>query len=408
MLRVKRQCQWTIAVLLLLVLPSFAASVVRGDLISEAQRLEGFCVTPYGSGSSNYVSPTTPQWAQFKAAAALFSGDVMLAESNAVALDYELVHFTQTSDLRTFLALRSRETNGAPVRPWGTYFVNPNSAVTALVAAPHPQFDLRTPLLAAEIFLKSGARGLLLAGAHRNANGSNTADPARLTNTIFHAVHEAWSGTNGANTAWQIHGYSSAGHPEFPSNCLVVLSTGVNGSNIMSTNLVELNRQLEWNGLKTYAYNDALAASDPLNLEVNEGVAGTNFDSLAATENVQGQFSRALGGTFVHAESATIVRTNVALRTRAADAIANAILLRATNPPAPASPPRLSSVALLSNQFQFSTTTERYRPYLAETRADLTTGSWSGFYSFPGDGLPRLFTNNPLLNPSGFFRVRAQ
>ena len=385
-----------------------AAINVTSDLIAEAQRLEGFSSNPYGSGSSNYFAPTAQEWSQFKiAAAALFAGNLSVAETNAAALDYQLIIFTHASDQRTFLALRSREANGVPTKPWGTYFVNTNPALNAIVGAPHPINDLRSPLLAAEIFLKSGARGLLIAGAHRNANGSNTADPGNLTNTIFHAVHEAWNGANAENTQWQIHGYAPANHPGFPSNCLAVLSTGVNNTNVMSTNIVILDQHLEWNAIKAYAYNDALATNNPFNLAVNEGVAGTNFDGLAATHNVQGKYSRALGGTFVHIESATVVRTNAAMRTRAADAIANAILSTRTNVPSLLSPLALTFAPVSNNQFRFTTPTERYHSYQVERRTSLSTGSWTVLYSFPGDNQPRAFTNTAT-NTSSFFRIRAQ
>ena len=401
----------SLAVLLSSMVVSYTAEAainVNGDLIAEARRLELFSVTSYGSGSGNYIAPSTQEWSQFKiAAAALFTGDLTVAESNAASLDYELVIFTHTNDQRTFVALRSRETNGAPIKPWGTYFVNTNSAVNVLVGAPHPQNDLRTPQLAADVFLKSGARGLLIAGSHRNANGSNTADPGNLTNTIFHAVHEAWSGIDAENTQWQIHGFAPANHPEFPSNCLAVLSSGVDKTNVMSTNIVILDQHLEWNGIKSYAYNDALATNDPLNIAVNEGVPGTTFDGLAATHNVQGKYSRALGGTFVHVESATVVRTTVELRTRAVDAIAAAILSTRTNVPPLLGPLVLTPTLLPNDQFQFTTPTQRYHAYQAENCTELSTGNWTVLYSFPGDNQPRAFTNSTATNPSGFFRVRA-
>lgn len=380
---------------------------VSGDLVTEAQRLEAFSVSPYGANSGNYVGPTTAQWTQFFAAAsALFAGDLARAVSNATPLDYEVVLFTHTNTQQTFPALRSRETNGTPTRPWGTYFVNTNSAINAGVGAPHPQNDYRSPSLTAEIFLKSGARGFLLAGAHRNANGNNTADPGYLTNTIFHAVHVAWSGNSGENTAWQIHGYSTNNHPGFPANCRVVLSTGADKTNSMSTNLVVLDQQLEWNGIKTYAYNDALTTNDPLNVRVNEGVAGTNFDGLAATHNVQGQHSRALGGQFVHVELATIMRTNSTLRTCAADAIASAILLSRTNLPSPPQP-LLKAETTGTNQFRFAFTAELFRVYQPVQRASFATGDWSVLYTFPGNGQTRTFTNT-MTGDASFFRVQAE
>ena len=384
-----------------------AATNISGNFISEAQRLEAFSSNPYGSGSNNYVAPTGAEWAQFKTAAqALWTGNAAAAEANAASLDYHLIVFTHTNTATTLLGLRARETNGAPTKPWGTFFVNTNSAATVLIEAPHPQNDLRSPLLAAEIFLKSGARGFLLAGAHRNANGMNTADPGNLTNTIFHAVHEEWSGVNGENTGWQIHGFAIANHPGFPSNTLAVLSTGVDVTNVMSTNIVLLDEQLEWNALKSYAYNDALAATNVLNVLVNEGVAGTNFDGLAATHNVQGKYSRALGGTFVHVELATIVRTNAAMRTRAADAIANAVLLSRTNVLPALAPFSLNFTSPDSDKIQLTVPTQPFRSYMADRRDALDSGNWGPLYAFPGDGAGRTFTNS-LTNATGFFRVRA-
>jgi hypothetical protein len=189
---------------------------------------------------------------------------------------------------------------------------------------------------------------------------------------------------------------------------VAVLSTGVNGTNVMSTNIVTLDQHLEWNTIKAYAYNDALATNHPLNLSVNEGVAGTNFDGLAATHNVQGKYSRALGGTFVHIESATNVRTNAALRTRAADAIANAILSTRTNVPPLLAPLVLTFAPLSNNQFRFAMPTESYHAYQVESRASLSTGNWTVLYSFPGDNQSRAFTNGTATNAASFFRARAQ
>jgi hypothetical protein len=365
MMKVMFLSLWLIAV----VSAAGAMTPVSGDLLAEAQRLEGFSSTPYGADSGSYVGPTPAEWAQFSAAAAaLFAGDLALAESTAAPLAYQLILFTHVADQRTYVVLRARETNGVPVKPWGTYFVNTNAAVTASVGAPHPQSDFRSPRLAAEIFVKSGMRGFMMAGAHRNANGSNTADPGYLTNTVFHAVHAAWSGAGGENTAWQIHGYSAANHPEFPGNCMAVLSTGDNAGDSMSSNVVTLDQQMEWNSVKTYAYNDSLAATNALNQLVNEGVAGTNFASLAATHNVQGKASRARGGTFVHIELVTVVRTNAVIRTHAADAIANAILRSRTNAPLRASP-AICAVASVTNQLVFASTNGMDRTYKLHFRA---------------------------------------
>lgn len=179
-----------------------AVTDISGSLLLEAKRLEDFAKNIYGQNSNNYVAPTNPEWLSFQQVAdALFAGDITNAETFATNLNYEAIRFTDTNSGILLLGVRSQETNGVPVRGWGTYFVNTNFSTSALVEAPHPQFDFKSPILAAETFLKSRARGLLIAGAHRHVNGNSTADPCDLTNMIFHAVHVAWSGANSENTA---------------------------------------------------------------------------------------------------------------------------------------------------------------------------------------------------------------
>ena len=387
----------------------FAVTNLVGDLMVEAQRLEGFSKTLFGEGSNNYVAPTPTEWTQFKTLAqSLLDADFAVAEIQAGALGYELLSFQHTNRNVFYWGVRSQETNGKPVKGWGTFFVNTNAQVNALIEAPHPQWDFRTPPLAAEIFVKSGAQGLLIAGVHRHVNGPNTGDPADLTDTIFHAVHEQWSGPAATNTAWQIHGFSPAGHPEFPEGTLAVLSTGQDGTNLMSTNIVRLDQQLEWNGFKAYAYAKYLPVDDPLNLLVNEGVDGQTFTNLGARSNVQGDFSHAAGGTFVHFELATGVRTNTAWRSAAADAIACAVLLSRTNTPSALTPFLLSQPALGSSEFRFSVPTEAYRPYVVEFTPDLANPVWQAVRAFPGDGGACWFTNTSPPAGGGFYRLQGQ
>jgi len=392
----------------LTLLPTLAAAVilVQGDLLTEAGRLEDFSKSYFGEGSNNYVAPTGAQWNDFRVAAlALWQGDVATAENLATNLDYEVLQFTDTPSGLTLLALRSRETNGLPVRGWGTCFVNTNAGLAAQIQAPHPQWDFRTPRLAAEVFLKSGARGLLIAGAHRHVNGTGTGDPCGLTNTAFHAVHSAWSGPVGENTAWQIHGFSLANHPVFPTNTQAVLSTGEGGTNLMSTNVARLDRQLEWNRVKSFAYNRNLETNSALNLLVNEGVDGQTFTNLGARSNVQGVHSRGLGGTFVHVELATPVRTNALLRTQAADAIANALLLSFTNPPL-ATNVALTNASQTSGNVVVGVHSQPGRSHQLEIASALATTNWAVLYTFPGQSGVRFLTNSEGGNI--FLRVRVE
>ena len=119
-----------------------------GDFVVEVQDLKDLA---FGTSSGLYVAPTATEVGDFNTlAATLLSGNVTGADTQAAALDYDLVEFTDTISGRVFHGLRERLVGGAPTR------------------------------------------GFLMTGAHRNANGIGTADVADLTNTIFHEVHTAW------------------------------------------------------------------------------------------------------------------------------------------------------------------------------------------------------------------------
>lgn len=388
--------------------PASGLTNISGDLVVEAQRLEGFSKTLFGPGSNNYVAPAPVEWAQFKTLAqALLSADLTMAEALAGGLGYEIVAFTHTNRNLVLYGARSQEISGQPVKGWGTYFVNTNAQVNALIEAPHPQWDFRTPQLAAEIFVKSGAQGLLIAGAHRHVNGTGTGDPADLTNTIFHAVHEVWSGAAATNTAWQIHGFSPDGHPEFPAGALAVLSTGQDGTNLMSTHIARLDQHLEWNGIKSYAYARFLATNDALNLLVNEGVEGQTFTNLGARSNVQGDYSHAAGGTFVHCELATSTRTNASLRGAVADAVACAVWFSRTNTPTAMTPFMLGSPSWEVPGFRFAIPAPEFRPCRVEFTPSLTASNWQVISTFPGEGATRWFTNANPSAGTGFYRLRG-
>lgn len=389
--------------LLCLAGPAFGMTNIAGNLLSEAQRLEGFCNTIYGQDSSNYVAPTFNQWTNFRAAAtALWNGDVAAAEAAAAPLGYELVRFTHTNTGVVLYSLRSTETNGAPQFGWGTFFVNTNATLLRMIEAPHPQWDLRTPQIAADAFLQAQARGLIIAGAHRHCNGTGTADPCDLTNTLFHAAHVAWNGASGTNTGWQIHGFSISNHLDMPTNTMAVLSTGRGGTNRMSFDIRALNQQLEMVSIKAYAYNSNLPASDPLNLEVNEGLDGQTFIDLGARSNVQGLYSRGIGGVFVHCELVTFVRTNSAARAAAATAIAKAVQASL-----PVSPFRVDLARGQANQLILSWPTQPIHTNFLEQKATLSDNGWQPVTNFLGNGLPQALTN-ALTNSRGFFRVYTQ
>jgi hypothetical protein len=189
-------------------------------------------------------------------------------------------------------------------------------------------------------FEQADALGFLMNGAHRNTNGFGTADVAHLVDSIFQEVHKAWNGQAGENTAWSIHGFDDANHA-FPAGTDAVLSSG-DGS--ISPAVVDLDQSLTDAGFVSYAYN-TLPINDPLNLLVNGGVDGNIFSSLAGSTNVQGVYSRGIGGDFVHVELEQSIRFDAENRALAGAAIGEAMMMSAI--PSPAALPLFATVAFL-------------------------------------------------------------
>lgn len=292
-----------------------AMTVESGDFVQEVERLKNLA---FGRDSDLYVAPSAAQRAAFSAlASTLLSGDLANADNQAAALDYELIQFTDSVSNAVYYGLREI----TQTRGWGSYFVNLAFQSDALVETPHVLFDTNSWEVGALTFRESGARGFLMSGAHRNANGQGTADVAHLAESIYQEVHEAWNGNSGATTAWQIHGFDLDNHSHFPSDSDAVLS---NGDGNVSQEVIDLDALLEAQTFVSYAYN-TLNSSDPVNLLVNEGEPGTTFSSLAGTTNVQGIHSRALNGIFVHIELEQSIRFDAQNRAIAASAIAAAI-----------------------------------------------------------------------------------
>jgi hypothetical protein len=263
-----------------------------------------------------YVEPTTKILHAFRhLAAAMAWGDVKDAARQADKLDYELVEFTDTHTKHEYYVLRENRERVEPIRGWGSYIINPNSRIDALVEVPHPIADAQTPEIGGLVFENAEAKGFLLAGAHREK-----ADVPDLVESIFHQVHTAWIGPLAQMTAWQIHGFAGFKHA-FPRGAEVVASTG---DGEIVPELRSLDALLEDRGLTSYVFNDREADSR-VNKRLNKGVPGVTFTSLAATQNEQGRLSRSLGGAFVHVELETSIRNKEDTREVAASVIASAM-----------------------------------------------------------------------------------
>ncbi|WP_460205894.1 hypothetical protein [Scytonema sp. NUACC21] len=290
--------------------------------------LEKLC---FEQDSNLYRVPTPSQLATFAAlASTLLSGSITDLAQQADAIGYCLIKYADIPSGLVFYGLEAKLVDSKPTHGWGSYFLNRSYTSKALIEAPHPSFDRYTPEMAARIFRESRSKGFLLAGTHRYSNGRDPsnkdfADVAHVKESIFQEVHKVWIGSTDSVVTFQIHGYkaSNSSHHKIPLGVNFIIS---NGDGSLSNEVLTLDRLLEDKGFDARAYN-TLSVKDPRNIQVNGvGVSGDTFESLRATSNIQGQYSRSLKKTFVHIEIESKVRSNSEQRNLAADIIAQAIL----------------------------------------------------------------------------------
>lgn len=288
-----------------------------GDFIAEIKRLKKLA---FSKKSNLYRIPIPEELPRFKELAiALIDQNIPTALAQANALGYELVRFVDRSSGQILYGIREKKLNNSLKQGWGSYFINPSGRTEALIEVPHPLFDRFTPEIGAKVFLNSGARGFLIAGAHRHTNPNNAADVCDMSNSVFQTVHQAW--VNYQLKTWQIHGFRVATKTNFPKQTAIVLS---DGKGQITPEMIDLNRRLEACNFKTYAYN-TLSASDSHNEQVNATISGQIFSPLAATQNRQGIYCHRLGVAFTHLELEQHIRYSQRIREQVAEAIANSI-----------------------------------------------------------------------------------
>lgn len=188
----------------------------------------------------------------------------------------------------------------AVLRGPGGLFVRASEGEALLVEAPHPKADLGTERLATEVFVRSRARALLVAGAHRRAGGSGVAEVTRRTDSAFHEVHKR--AVDEVDVVVQIHGFADSTAPGLDA----VVSRGAAPTPFtrrVAAALATVFRTCLWEP----------GASEPCR-------------GLGATLNVQGQHVRTTADIeFVHVELARRVRRDEDTASRAISLLARAV-----------------------------------------------------------------------------------
>jgi len=266
---------------------------VQGDVVRLIEQIRN--AMP-GQGSNGFVVPTNEELGAFATIIGDLKGGTFAdIQARLAPYGYTLFRFINSSTSDTLYVLQE---NSPIQRGWGTYIYNPAGTSRCAIEAPHPIWDTRSWNLAIQTFLRLHARWFQMAGTHRYANSDESSDVAHHTQTVFHVVHQ----TIGAPWALQIHGFGKS-DPSYSGYPDIVISAG---HFYPPDELYTLKASFESKGFLTGVFS--LSTRNTLG-------------KLGATTNVQGQWSKSAGKSFIHIESDTPIRTQVDKTERAIQAM---------------------------------------------------------------------------------------
>lgn len=179
-------------------------------------------------------------------------------------------------------------------RGWGRVLID-TSTVHLGIEIPHPKADIDSESLGVALFRAVPGSVLVIAGAHRRAAPEGRADMAHTTDSVFEAVHEALVAQR--IPVMQLHGFDNETAPDSD----VVVSAG---PKLRSDYVERVAKQLESAGLSV--------------CRPWEG----RCSGLAATTNVQAQWSDTHDDDFAHVEVSRDNRDSADGRDRVVAALA--------------------------------------------------------------------------------------
>jgi hypothetical protein len=169
--------------------------------------------------SEHYIIPTEKAQKDFELlVSSLSTVDLVTTAQIAAQNNYEFIYYVDRGDDHAASYLLREQ---KPIRNgWGLYAFRVNSRSNIIIEAPHPLYDKRSPSVALNIYRALDARGLLIAGAHRNANSNGSADVAHASESIFQSVHKTLAqkiqAVSGNAIILQIHGFHTSKHAGYP------------------------------------------------------------------------------------------------------------------------------------------------------------------------------------------------
>jgi hypothetical protein len=302
----------------------FPVDFGEGDL---AEAVATYVAAIKGAGSGDYRPPTASERTGFAKAWTTFS-DLPAQRAALDKFGYDLFLFDDTAPGladnnpgRWTVACERRNGEGTWDRGWGLY-LNNNFGFTTIVEVPHPKFDRNSADVGVAIGRKVGGE-LLIAGAHRHANGEfdddectkdeRCSDMSHQPNSVFQAVHDALINPpecveepllcRTTREVVQPHGFATNLHQGIGH---IAISDGVPDAFHPDSLIAETANRLEGAGFQVCRFQ---ASGDCAGTEA-DGSPGT---SLGATKNVQGISTRkaVIPVSFMHIEVSREVRDKV-------------------------------------------------------------------------------------------------
>lgn len=189
---------------------------VKGSLRNQINSLENKMPR---ENSEGYVVPTDQEQKAFADLVSALAMEDLIKSAQLASENYYTLSYYMDQGDENAISYLLREKR--PIQQgWGLYVFRADSTSNIIVEAPHPLSDRRTPSIALDIYRTLDARGLLIAGTHRNANPDGSADMAHVTKSIFQSVHMALSqeiqDTSKEVIILQIHGFHTSKHEGYP------------------------------------------------------------------------------------------------------------------------------------------------------------------------------------------------
>jgi hypothetical protein len=288
---------------------------------------------PDAAPSNLYQVPTAGERTIWESVISeMLKGNYAAAHSDASAIDYQVVHYTDTTNSKIYYVLLK---TSAGMNYWGTFIIDTDPLRSRLfIQAPHPLHDANTGNQAIVVFKNTAARAFILAGTHRcnstalsgcdgttsvcgGSNQFRKSDQAHNSDGTFQITTEVFKRSIPNLIVVQLHGFvKDPGYPD------LILGNGTQSA--PATDWLE-------------AFKNNLSSLDGT-LQFKTAHVDTSWSDLTGTTNTQGrlmnnspdpcgQAAVTPTGRFLHIEQAfTGLRDNAVSFAKVAAAVSGTFL----------------------------------------------------------------------------------